>query len=69
MITDFDSLFSQVEAHIMVSTGLSKHNIPQTTNLGNNIEIFVNSSVYIFQLHIGTEETQSGYISRNKSGL
>jgi hypothetical protein len=68
MITDFDSLFSQVKAHIIVSTGLSNHDMPHTTDWGINMEIFATSSVYVFLLH-SPEETQSGCISRNKAGL
>lgn len=69
MITDFDSLFSQVEAHIIISTDHSNHNMPSHTDQGINMQIFVNSSVYVFQLHISAEEAQSAYVSRNKAGL
>lgn len=69
MITDFDSLFSQVEAHIIISTDHSNHNMPSHTDQEINMQIFVNSSVYVFQLHIATEEAQSAYVSRTKAGL
>lgn len=69
MITDFDSLFSQVEAHIIISTDHSNHNMPSHTGQGITMQIFANSSVSVFQLHIETEEAQSVYVSRTKAGL
>lgn len=48
MITDFDSLFSQVEAHIIISTDHSNHNMPSHTDQGINMQIFATPQCLCF---------------------